>query len=122
MTDRHFRAQPRPEIRVRIRWRRLDEPHTREIDAQSRNIGVGGAFVITESAPPIGTAVEIAIASPATWEPVRVRGVVRWLTPGTPDEDPGMGIEFQDLAPRDVVALHDFFVSLNFGSGGDGVE
>jgi uncharacterized protein (TIGR02266 family) len=116
MPDRHFRAQPRPELRVRIRWRRLDEPHTREVDAQSKNVGVGGAFIITETPPPIGTLVEIAIASPATWEPVRVRGQVRWLSAGGPDEDPGMGIAFQDLAPRDVVALHDFFVSLQFSA------
>lgn len=115
MSDRHFRAQARPEIRVRIRWRRLDEHHTLEVEAQSRNIGVGGAFIVTELPPPIGTPIEVAIASPATWEPVRVRGLVRWTTKGGPDEDPGMGIEFQDLAPRDVVALHDFFVSLQFG-------
>ena len=116
MSDRHFRAQARPELRVRIRWRRMDEPHTREIDAQTRNIGVGGVFVVCEAPPPIGTPIEIAIASPATWEPVRVRGEVRWVTKGGPDEDPGMGIAFHDLAPRDVVALHDFFVSLQFGS------
>lgn len=115
MTGKHFRAKARPEVRVRIRWRRLDEPHTREIDAQTRNIGVGGAFVVTELPPPPGTPIELAIASPATWEPVRVRAVVRWTTGVTAEEGPGMGVEFTDLQARDVVSLHDFFVSLDFG-------
>jgi len=117
MGEQHFRAQARPEIRVRIRWRRLDEPHTREVDAQTRNIGVGGAFIVSETPAPVGTPIEIAIASPATWEPVRVRGEVRWVTPVGGEEEPGMGVSFQDLQARDVVSLHDFFVSLQFVEG-----
>ncbi len=113
MQDRHFRSQPRPEIRVRIRYRRLDEPHAREVEALTRNIGVGGAFILTDSPLPIGSSIEISISSPATWEPVRVRGEVRWI--GTEKDEPGMGVSFRDLHPRDVVALHDFFVSLQFG-------
>jgi hypothetical protein len=44
---------------------------------------------------------------------VRVRGDVRWI--GTEKDEAGMGVSFRDLHPRDVVALHDFFVSLQFG-------
>lgn len=114
MPDRHFRSQPRPGIRVRIRYRRLDEPHAREVEALTRNIGVGGAFILTDSPLPIGTLLEISISSPATWEPVRVRAEVRWIGSGAGEDDVGMGVSFRDLHPRDVVALHDFFVSLQF--------
>ena len=116
MAERHFRAQPRPDIRVRLRYRRLDEQHTREVDAVTRNIGVGGAFIVVDNPPPPGTPIEIAIASPSTWEPVRVRGEVRWVGRFETTQEPGMGVAFRDLSARDVVALHDFFVSLQFGS------
>lgn len=55
-----------------------------------RDLNVGGLFVATADAPPLGALVQILLSVPEG--EIRSQAVVRNVTPGE-----GMGVEFKDL-------------------------
>ena len=79
--------------------------------AHTRNVSLGGMFVETADAIPIGSTINVRFKVPTQPEPVDVTGEVRWIERGTPDHQPGMGIRFHGLRARDVWALNRFFGS-----------
>lgn len=85
-------------------------PGTQERSAYTRNIGVGGAFVVTPFAPPVGTQLRLVVEMP-TGAPLEVRGDVRWLGHPEPDQ-PGMGVRFSGLDVEQLLLLNDYFASL----------
>ena len=109
----HFRGKPRPGRRLAIRYRARDGAW---IPAETRNIGVGGAFIATDEPMPAGSPVEIELAVPTCDKPLILRGQVRWAqTDGAPDHDPGhggMGVQFQDIDIDVLLELNDYFASL----------
>lgn len=103
----HFRGKPRPGRRVRIVFQ---GPGTQERSAYTRNIGVGGAFVVTPFAPTVGTQLRLVVDMP-TGAPLEVRGEVRWLGHPEPDQ-PGMGVRFFGMDVDQLLLLNDYFASL----------
>jgi len=82
--------------------------------AMTKNIGVGGAFVLTTDPAPPGTALvlEVAVASEKT---IAVRGDVRWIVDGKHDEPErefGMGVKFAPLDVEQLLSLSDYFATL----------
>jgi uncharacterized protein (TIGR02266 family) len=57
------------------------------------NLSLGGTFVATTRALPIGTEVRLVLSFPGLLEPVAIDGAVRWTRD---DDDPGVGIEFAE--------------------------
>ena len=107
----HFRGKSRPGRRIEIRYRRVGEALA--VGAQTRNIGVGGAFVLTPQALAMGTPVELELHVPTSADPIKVTGEVRWVVP--PEDDPefaGMGIKFLHLNVEALLRLSDYFASL----------
>lgn len=97
--------------------------------AYTKNIGVGGAFILTPHPPPPGTALQIAVTVPVTSRPLELRGDVRWviadagepppaeeLVPSDADDDEsderGMGVKFAGLDVDQLMALNEYFGSL----------
>ncbi|MEO8704043.1 MAG: PilZ domain-containing protein [Kofleriaceae bacterium] len=72
--------------------------------AYSVNLSRGGLFVETEVDIPTGALVTVDFAIPTAGQ-ISLNGVVAWrrgleAVEGQPDGPPGLGIEFQDVAPQ----------------------
>jgi uncharacterized protein (TIGR02266 family) len=112
----HFRGKPRPGRRVEVRYRVVEngEPGA-EQTAFTKNIGVGGAFIITGDPAPPGAALQISVAVPQSQRPIEVTGDVRWIVDGKHDEplrEHGMGVKFNGLDVDQLLALNEYFASL----------
>ena len=80
--------------------------HTAWVTAETRNIGVGGAFVITKLVQPVGETLSIEIALPTNETTFTISAVVRWT-----DAD-GMGIQFVGVDVDVLLELNDYFATL----------
>jgi hypothetical protein len=106
----HFRGKPRPGRRVEVEYRVGGDGAPRK--AHTRNIGVGGAFIVTEAPEPPGTALDVSLLVGALSGTGRidVRAEVRWAVQ---DGDlTGMGVKFLALEVDALLALNEYFASL----------
>jgi len=103
----HYRARARAEMRVIVRWRPETASTGTEVDATTKNIGIGGAFLPSVVPMPIGTKVVVLVSSPTSWDPIEIPAVVRWIQDESSGKEPGMGVQFTELGDRDVVRLND---------------
>ena len=81
---------------------------------RTENIGLGGAFVLVESPPPVGTKLVVYLAAATAWDALEITAEVRWVRIDPPV---GMGIRFVDLTQSQIVALHDLLVLTGYGEG-----
>ena len=83
-----------------------------QVTAETHNIGLGGVFVATREAPPVGQRVSLQLALPDWDESHIVNGEVRWVRgagdSSRPDGSPGMGVRFGKLSLYVVAALANF--------------
>jgi len=66
----------------------------------AENLSEGGIFVATYDYSPVGTVMEFEFSMPGVPEPIRARGIVRWLREFNEqhqDVSPGMGIQFTHM-------------------------
>ena len=104
----HFRGRPRPGRRIEVRYAAPSGTHA----AFTRNIGVGGAFIVTTTPEKPGTLLTLTLAVPTTHEPIQVKAEVRWTTPGGDDVPGGMGVKFHALEVEELLQLNEYFASL----------
>jgi len=77
--------------------------------AETRDIGVGGAFIGAASQPSVGTTLTIELKLPTSDQVFTLPAVVRWVRPG---EDGGMGVQFVGVDVDILLELNDYFASL----------
>ncbi len=110
----HFRGRARAGRRVEISYHVAGA--NREMKrAVTSNIGVGGAFVLTDAPLEIGAALRVSIEVPTTEETIETDATVRWvILPDAVDElhAAGMGIKFQRLDVDALLSLSEYFASL----------
>lgn len=107
----HFRGKPRPGRRVQVRYQLGSGEQVR---AYTKNIGVGGAFIVTSRPPRIGSMLEIVIEMPSGSVPIEVRAEVRWILAGeniAPTHG-GVGVRFAGMSVDQLLALNEYFASL----------
>jgi uncharacterized protein (TIGR02266 family) len=104
----HFRGKPRPGRRVQVRYQALGGE---EIAAHTKNIGIGGAFIVTSSPPKVGTQLRLLIEVPSGSDAIEVRAEVRWHAAENAQER-GMGVRFAGLDVDQLLALSEYFASL----------
>jgi Tfp pilus assembly protein PilZ len=104
---RHFRGKARPGRVLPVRFRA--GAHTAWVTAETRNIGVGGAFVITKLVRPLGEALTLELALPTNEQKFTLPAVVRWA-----DGD-GMGVQFVGVDVDVLLELNDYFATLTGG-------
>lgn len=104
----HFRGKPRPGRRLAIRYR-IERGDW--IRAETRNIGVGGAFIATQDLVPNGSQVDIELEVPTCDKPLILHGHVRWGQDGG-TEEAGMGVQFHEVDIDVLLELNDYFASL----------
>ena len=86
-----------------------------ELRAHTRNIGVGGAFVVTARPVKPGSPLTLAVHIPTASDPLQVQGEVRWTVAPreeSPGQEPGMGVRFHALDVEALLALNEYFASL----------
>jgi uncharacterized protein (TIGR02266 family) len=105
----HFRGKPRPGRRVEVEYQTDTGPLLR---AFTRNIGVGGAFIVTDRPEKPGTGIKISLRVPTSDQTIRVRAEVRWQSAGAGDEPAGMGVKFFGLEVEELLQLNEYFASL----------
>ena len=103
----HFRGRSRPGRVLPVRFRAGD--HTGWISAETRNIGVGGAFIATQLVQTVGANLTLELTLPTTDQKFTLPAVVRWAKHGG---DAGMGVQFVGVDVDILLELNDFFSSL----------
>jgi uncharacterized protein (TIGR02266 family) len=116
----HFRGKPRPGRRVEVRYR-IEPPgggasgDPPEHFAFTKNIGIGGAFILTADPLPPGAHLHLDLIVPHARNPIEVKAEVRWIVDGKHDEperEHGMGVKFSGLDVDQLLALNDYFATL----------
>jgi len=79
--------------------------------AYTRNIGVGGAFVVTSRPVRPGVPLTLSLHIPTAGPPLEIQGEVRWNS-APHEEMPGMGIRFDSLEVEALLQLNEYFASL----------
>jgi len=102
----HFRGKARPGRIMPVRFR--TQPHAAWIDAETRNIGVGGAFIASSQIQPVGTPLVVEIKLPASDQTFVLPAVVRWADSASS----GMGVQFVNVDINILLELNDYFSSL----------
>jgi Tfp pilus assembly protein PilZ len=101
---RHFRGKARPGRVMPVRFRAV--AHTAWVSAETRNIGVGGAFIVSQLTQPVGAELTVEVQLPNTDQTFALPAVVRWSTTD------GMGVQFVGVDVDVLLELNDFFAAL----------
>ena len=83
----HHRDGARPGRRLALQWCGGDGAWQ---SADTRDIGVGGAFLLAVTAA-VGATLALAVPVPGRLEPLMLNAVVRWASPE------GVGVQFLDV-------------------------
>ena len=101
---RHFRGKARPGRVLPVRFR--VGAHTAWVGAETRNVGVGGAFIVTKLVQPIGEAITLELALPTNEQTFALPAIVRWT------DAEGMGVQFVGVDVDVLLELNDYFATL----------
>src|SRR5688572_18615007 len=101
----YFRGKARPGRVLPVRFKTA--LHPRWITAETRNIGVGGAFIAGGEVQPVGTPMTVELSLPSSDQVFTLPAIVRWSKP-----DEGMGIQFVGVDVDIMLELNDYFASL----------
>ncbi len=100
----HFRGKARPGRVMALRFRSGGDQAW--IEAATRNIGVGGAFIVTAQIPAVGASIAIELTLPGSDQMFSLPAVVRWAAPD------GMGVQFVGVDVDVLLELNDYFATL----------
>ena len=100
-----FRGKARPGRQLPLRFKTT--LHPRWITAETRNIGVGGAFIACADVQPVGTAMTVEVTLPTSDQVFTLPAIVRWSR-----EREGMGVQFVGVDVDILLELNDYFSSL----------
>jgi hypothetical protein len=89
-------------------------PHPTWVEAETRNIGVGGAFIACHAVEPVGTTLTLELKLPTSQQTFTLPAIVRWAS----RSEGGMGVQFVGVDVDVLLELNDYFSSLT-GAGSD---
>ena len=104
---RHFRGKARPGRIMPVRFR--TPAHATWVSAETRNIGVGGAYIAAAEPVEVGTTLTVELTLPTTDQTFTLPAVVRWSSKAQP---PGMGVQFVGVDVDILLELNDYFSTL----------
>lgn len=101
----YFRGKARPGRVLPVRYRTTLHPAW--ITAETRNIGVGGAFIVSPEVQAVGTALTVELSLPTSEQVFTLPAIVRWAA-----ADEGMGVQFIGVDVDVLLELNDYFATL----------
>ena len=108
----HFRGKARLPLRLDVAFCPAESDTGELSRAVTRNISLGGAFIVHDEPLPIGTEIYLEISLPGLVEPLELGAEVRWLIPpGDGNSVAGMGVEFVDTSVDTQLRLTEYFAS-----------
>ena len=113
----HYRGKPRPGRKVAVEYTIVTKTpqgpeDSASLKAFTQNIGIGGAFIVTEDPAPPGSALRLTVVVPSATKPILVKGEVRWIADDDQDDPQGMGVKFYGLEVEELLLLNEYFASL----------
>lgn len=78
------------------------------VEAETRNIGAGGAFIATHPIPEVGATMTVEVRLPTTDQVFTLPAVVRWAS----EQAGGMGVQFVGVDIDVLLELNDYFSTL----------
>jgi uncharacterized protein (TIGR02266 family) len=105
----HYRGKARHGHRVALTLRR-DPEGAEATAAYTRDLGTGGAFIVTDEPLERGATLIVQIALPAG--SLEVRAEVRWADDGEADGKAGVGVRFLGLEDAALAMLDDYLDSM----------
>ena len=113
----NFRGRSAPARRVDVTYKRADGSVTitgeRHVLAVAANIGVGGAFLLTEMPEEVGCQLEISLHVPDRADEILVQAEVRWVKAGDAETGGGMGVKFAPFDVEALLILREYFSNLD---------
>jgi Tfp pilus assembly protein PilZ len=103
----YFRGKARPGRVLPVRFKTTLHPAW--ITAETRNIGVGGAYIATHEVQEIGAALTVELKLPSSDRTFTLPAIVRWASSVEPA---GMGIQFVGVDVDILLELNDYFATL----------
>src|SRR6478736_295083 len=103
----YFRGKSRPGRILPVRFRTTLHPSW--IVAETRNIGVGGAYIATTEIQEVGTPLTVELSLPSSDRVFSLPSIVRWSSAASPA---GMGIQFVGVDVDILLELNDYFSTL----------
>ena len=103
----YFRGKARPGRVMPVRFRTTLHPGW--IPAETRNIGVGGAYIATSEIQEVGTPLTVELTLPSSDRVFSLPSIVRWSSAAPPA---GMGIQFVGVDVDVLLELNDYFSTL----------
>jgi hypothetical protein len=100
----HFRGKARPGRVLAIRFR--SSAQGAWTDAETRNIGIGGAFIASANLAAVGTTMTVEVQLPTSDERFHLPAIVRWV------HAEGMGVQFVGVDIDVLLELNDYFATL----------
>ena len=91
---------------MRVRFRTGEATWT---EADTRDIGVGGAFIGVVPQPAVGVQLVVELVLPGSDQTFALPSIVRWARPG---DDGGIGVQFVGVDVDVLLELNDYFASL----------
>lgn len=76
------------------------------VDAQTRNIGVGGAFLVSPELQPVGSTLTLELVLPTSDRVFVLPSIVRWSAAGD-----GMGVQFVGVDIDVLLELNEMFAA-----------
>jgi hypothetical protein len=73
------------------------------VEAKTRDVSLGGVFIVTDQALPFGTVAVFELDVPAVPMAAKIEGTVRWSSAD------GMGVQFHSLRARETWAINQLF-------------
>ena len=100
------RIHSRVALKTEVTWNSESNFYT----GFTNDVSSGGIFVATHNIMPRGTVLDLEFSIPDGEGPIRASGEVRWVREyyQYSDSDPGMGVQFVDLAPEDQARIQAF--------------
>lgn len=92
------RSHPRVSLDTEVT---CELPDGTQVEGRSKDISIGGMFVITATGVPFGTNLKVKIRLPSARQDLLLPGVVRWMNPD------GFGVQFGLLGARDTHAISE---------------
>jgi len=103
----YFRGKARPGRVLPVRFKTTLHPSW--IAAETRNIGVGGAYIATSEVQEVGTPLTVELTLPTSDRKFTLPSIVRWSSAAEPA---GMGIQFVGVDVDILLELNDYFATL----------
>jgi hypothetical protein len=101
----YFRGRARPGRVLMVRFKTTLHPAW--ISAETRDIGVGGAFIVSADVQPIGTPMTLELCLPTSDQVFTLPAIVKWAK-----DTEGMGVQFVGVDVDILLELNDYFSSL----------